>query len=130
MQGLRRGGTIESGPWPLHHRAKGRRAAHPMPEEGRAMSVAMRTVCRLLWCMILPPAVAQAQTFPLPGKPLRIVVPFPACGTTDIHARHVAARLGPLLGTSVIVDNKSGGSTIIGAMDVVKAPADGHTILY
>jgi tripartite-type tricarboxylate transporter receptor subunit TctC len=94
------------------------------------MSIAMRAVPMIFACLVLASPIARAQTFPIPGKPLRIVVPFPAGGTTDIHARHVAARLGPLLGATVIVDNKGGGSTIIGAMDVVKAPADGHTILY
>ena len=75
-------------------------------------------------------AGASAQTFPVPGKPLRIVVPFPPGGTTDIHARHVAARLGPLLNTNVIIDNRGGASSIIGTMEVVRARADGHTLLY
>jgi len=81
-------------------------------------------------CACLQISSALAQGFPIPGRPIRIVVAFPPGGTSDIHARHVASKLGPALGTSVIVENKPGGSTIIGAMAVVKAEPDGHTLLY
>ena len=76
------------------------------------------------------PVAAQAQSFPTAGKPIRIVVPFPAGGQTDIQARLLAAKLQPMLGTTVLVDNKPGASSILGTMEVVRAPADGHTLLY
>ena len=57
---------------------------------------------------------AHAQQFPNPGKPVRIIVPFPPGGQTDIQARAIAQKMGATLGTSVIVENKPGGSTVIG----------------
>ena len=76
------------------------------------------------------PTAAQAQGFPQAGKPIRIIVPFPAGGQTDIQARALAPKLQAALGVPVIVDNKPGASTIIGTQDLVRAPADGHTLMY
>jgi len=74
---------------------------------------------------------AYAQQFPIAGKPIRIVVPFPPGGQTDIQARAIAQKMSESLGGHpVIVENKAGGSTIIGARDVQKAAPDGHSLLY
>ena len=73
---------------------------------------------------------AHAQQFPNPGKPVRIIVPFPPGGQTDIQARAIAQKMGATLGTSVIVENKPGGSTVIGVREVQMAAPDGHTVLY
>ena len=89
----------------------------------------LRTLLATAAATLLPLA-AQAQTFPIPGKPVRIVVPFPAGGQTDIQARLLASKLQTSLGTTVIVENKPGASSILGTMEVVRAPADGHTLLY
>jgi tripartite-type tricarboxylate transporter receptor subunit TctC len=70
---------------------------------------------------------AQAQVYP--AKPLRLVVPYPAGGGTDFFARAVGAQLATQLGQPVVVENKPGAATIVGAQDVAKAPADGYTLL-
>ena len=75
-------------------------------------------------------SAAQAQQFPIPGKPIRIVVPFPAGGQTDVQARAIGQKLAESLGVSVIVENKSGGSTLLGSREVQRAAPDGHTLLY
>jgi tripartite-type tricarboxylate transporter receptor subunit TctC len=72
------------------------------------------------------PALAQAA---YPNRPIRLVVPFPAGGATDIFARAVSAKLGERLGTNVIVDNKPGAGGVIGSDIAAKAPADGYTLL-
>ena len=92
--------------------------------------LAVFTRCVLSLAVGCLPVAALAQAFPTPGKIIRIVVPFPAGGQTDIQARLLAAKLQPALGVTVLVDNKPGASSILGTMEVVRAPADGHTLLY
>jgi tripartite-type tricarboxylate transporter receptor subunit TctC len=80
----------------------------------------------------LLPSMATAQdSFPIAGKPVRIVVPFPAGSGSDNTARVIAKMLSDeLAGHPVMVDNKPGAGTFIGAQEVARAPADGHTLLY
>lgn len=64
-----------------------------------------------------------------PSKPIRIVVPFPAGGPTDITARVVGQAISESLKTPVIVENKAGGHGFIGVGEAAKAPADGYTLM-
>jgi tripartite-type tricarboxylate transporter receptor subunit TctC len=78
-------------------------------------------------CALLMPLQAIAQAWPI--KPVRIIVPYPAGGTSDILARTLGQKLSEIWGQSVIVENKPGANGNVGADFVVKAPADGYTLL-
>lgn len=73
------------------------------------------------------PFTAVAQDWPT--KPIRLIVPFPPGGTTDVVTRLVATELARSLGQPVVVDNKPGAGTVIGVDAAAKAPADGHTLV-
>jgi len=64
-----------------------------------------------------------------PEKPIRIVIGFPAGGPLDQHARLIADRLGAALGQPVVIDYKAGAGGTVGAQEVMRAPADGYTLM-
>ncbi|HCE91224.1 MAG: ABC transporter substrate-binding protein [Burkholderiales bacterium GWA2_64_37] len=73
------------------------------------------------------PAVAQEAAFPT--KPITLVIPFPPGGATDVLGRLIGKKLGDKLGQSVVIDNRAGAGTTIGAAYVAKAAPDGYTLL-
>ena len=72
----------------------------------------------------MPAALAQSS------KPIRLVVPFPAGGATDLFARTLSQKMGERLGTSIVIDNKAGAGGSLGSDMAAKATADGQTLLF
>jgi tripartite-type tricarboxylate transporter receptor subunit TctC len=84
-------------------------------------------VAAALGCALAAVPAAHAQDFPT--KPMRIIVPFPPGGATDTLARAISAPMSRSFGQNVIVENRPGANTLIGAELVARAPADGYTML-
>ena len=80
---------------------------------------------RLLCLLLALPCLALAQSYPV--KPVRIIVPFPAGGTTDLVARMVQPKFQEFLGVQAIIENRGGAGGSIGAAEVVRAAPDGYT---
>src|ERR1700674_4762151 len=83
----------------------------------------------VLFAALCGGAGAQSSFSQFPSKPLKIIVPFPAGGTTDIVARLVANRMGETMGQPMVVENRGGAGGTIGADVVAKAAPDGYTLL-
>ncbi len=92
----------------------------------RTMALALAGAMLQLGCQAL--ALAQ-DTAAYPSRPIRFIVPYPPGGTTDIVARGIALKLAERVGQQVVVDNRGGASTIIGAELAARAAPDGYTLL-
>lgn len=84
--------------------------------------------CAFVTMVCASPTPTPAVAAEFPSKPLRLIVPFPPGGTTDVLARLMSPKLAEALKQAVIIDNRSGASGMIGGEVIAKAPADGHTI--
>ena len=89
---------------------------------------ALAICCVPLLAMTVAAAPGTTQEV-YPSKPITVVVPFPPGGSADVLGRIIGKRLAERLGQPVIVDNRPGAGTVLGAALVVKAPADGYTLL-
>jgi len=88
------------------------------------MSTNMR---RLLAAILLFPCLALAQ--PYPSKPVRVIVPFPPGGTTDLIARIVQPKFQEFIGNTVVIENRSGAGGSVGALEAAQAAPHGYTLL-
>jgi tripartite-type tricarboxylate transporter receptor subunit TctC len=79
--------------------------------------------------VIVTAAFASACAQSYPAKPVRLIVPYPPGGGTDIFARMLGAKLGDALGQQVVIDNRAGAAGVIGADTAAKAPPDGYTLV-
>ena len=86
------------------------------------LSIALAALCLLA----APPALAQAY----PAKPVKLIVPFPPGGPTDIVGRFVATKLSEALGQQFVVENRAGAGGTVGSEVASQASADGYTLLY
>ena len=92
----------------------------------------MKRVLLALGCLAMigaPAGAAKAQEA-FPSKPIRLVVPYPAGGSTDLMARFLQEPLTKLLGQQVFVDNRPGAAGAIGTREVAGAAPDGHTLVF
>ena len=85
-----------------------------------------RLLCGLCCCALITATYAQNY----PAKPVRLIVPWPAGGTTDILGRVIGQKLNEAWGQPVVIENRGGAAGNIGTEVVVKAPADGYTLLF
>jgi tripartite-type tricarboxylate transporter receptor subunit TctC len=94
------------------------------------MPAFIRLAAAIAALIIAVPGHAQAQAEKYPTKQVRVIVPYPAGGPTDVIARLIANHWSEALGQQFYVENVSGASGVLGATTAAKAPGDGHTILF
>ena len=91
---------------------------------------ARRCWLALLIALVCAQATAQAPEATYPSRPVRIIVPFPPGGPTDLYARVIAQKMQESWGQPALVENRVGGTGQVGSSLVLQAPPDGHTLLF
>ena len=109
--------------------ARGARHLESGPRRVAVALLASLTSATLLALWGAAPAFAQVGQADYPNRPITYVVPYPAGGAADVFARQLALELGKRLGQPVVIENRAGANGNIGSASVVKAPADGYTLL-
>ncbi|HSQ02632.1 MAG TPA: tripartite tricarboxylate transporter substrate binding protein [Burkholderiales bacterium] len=99
-----------------------------MPDKNHLFVAALCAAAAASTLVLSAVPVAYGQTDSYPLRPLRLIVPFPPGGSTDIYARIIGPRLGEALGQQVVVDNRAGAGGAIGAELAAAAAPDGYTI--
>ena len=79
---------------------------------------------------LVPMSAAASASWPEPGKSINLIVPFPPGSGSDAMARMLGQKITEQTGAPVVVDNRPGGGTVIGAQHVARSPSDGYTLLY
>ncbi|MGH8703066.1 MAG: Bug family tripartite tricarboxylate transporter substrate binding protein, partial [Burkholderiales bacterium] len=99
-----------------------------MSSEHRGIAGGLRRflTAAALACAAAGPVAAQPA---YPQKPVRLVVPFPPGGGADLYARTVMAKVSPVLGQPIVIENRPGSGTLIGTEFAAKADPDGYTLL-
>lgn len=87
-----------------------------------------RIFCAALTALALAPLASQAQTWP--SRPVHILIPYPAGGTTDVMARALQEPLQKALGQPVVIENKSGAAGVVAIRELTRARPDGHSIAF